>query len=98
VLPVPAETIGVLQNYLQLERPQTNSTALFVSLKGRHRGQPMTVAGLRSLFRHHRFRSEARRANPHRLRHYAEFRTMPSKSRLLQRQPWNDSVCQGASG
>jgi site-specific recombinase XerD len=69
VLPVPAETIGVLQNYLRLERPQTNSTALFVSLKGRHRGQPMTVAGLRSLFRHHRLRSEVRRANPHRFRH-----------------------------
>jgi integrase/recombinase XerD len=69
VLPLPAETIGVLQNYLRLERPQTNSTALFVSLKGRHRGQPMTVAGLRSLFRHHRLRSEVRRANPHRFRH-----------------------------
>src|SRR6266852_468635 len=69
VLPLPAETIGVLQNYLRLERPLTNSAALFVSLKGRHRGQPMTVAGLRSLFRHHRLCSEVRRANPHRFRH-----------------------------
>src|SRR6202162_593734 len=69
VLPLPAETIGCLQNYLRLERPLTNSAALFVSLKGRHRGQPMTVAGLRSLFRHHRLLSEVRRANPHRLRH-----------------------------
>jgi integrase/recombinase XerD len=69
ILPLPAETIGVLQNYLRLERPLTNSPALFVSLKGRHRGQPMTVAGLRSLFRHHRLRSEVRRANPHRFRH-----------------------------
>jgi site-specific recombinase XerD len=69
LLPLPADTIQVLQNYLQLERPLTNSPALFVSLKGRHRGQPMTVAGLRSLFRHHRFRSQVRRANPHRFRH-----------------------------
>ncbi len=69
LLPLPAETIEVLQNYLRLERPLTNSAALFVSLKGRHRGQPMTVAGLRSLFRHHRLRSEVRRANPHRFRH-----------------------------
>ena len=43
--------------------------ALFVSLKGRHRGQPLTLAGLRSLFRHHRLHSQILRANPHRLRH-----------------------------
>jgi site-specific recombinase XerC len=29
----------------------------------------LTVAGLRSLFRHHRVRSQVRHANPHRLRH-----------------------------
>jgi integrase len=69
LLPLPAQTIEVLQNYLRLERPLTNAPALFVSLKGRHRGQPMTVAGLRSLFRHHRLCSEVRRANPHRFRH-----------------------------
>ena len=69
LLPLPAETIAVLQNYLRLERPLTNSPALFVSLKGRHRGQPLTLAGLRSLFRHHRLHSEVLRANPHRLRH-----------------------------
>lgn len=69
LLPLPAETIQVLQNYLRLERPLTNSPALFVSLKGRHRGRPLTVAGLRSLFRHHRLRSQVPRANPHRFRH-----------------------------
>jgi site-specific recombinase XerD len=69
LLPLPAETIEVLQNYLLLERPLTNSPALFVSLKGPHRGQPLTVAGLRSLFRHHRLCSQVPRANPHRFRH-----------------------------
>jgi site-specific recombinase XerD len=69
LLPLPAETIEVLQNYLRLERPLTNSSALFVSLKGRHRGQPLTLAGLRSLFRHHRLCSQVLRANPHRFRH-----------------------------
>lgn len=69
LLPLPVETIQVLQNYLQLERPLTNSPALFVSLKGRQRGRPMTVAGLRSLFRHHRLCSDVLRANPHRFRH-----------------------------
>lgn len=69
VLPLPVETIQVLQNYLRLERPLTNSPALFVSLQGRQRGQPMTAAGLRSLFRHHRLCSHIPTANPHRLRH-----------------------------
>jgi site-specific recombinase XerD len=69
VLPLPAETVEALQSYLRLERPWTNSPSLFVSLKGPHRGQPLTPAGLRSLFRHHRSCSQVPHANPHRLRH-----------------------------
>ena len=69
VVPLPPEIIEVLGNYLRLERPLTNSPALFVSLKGRQRGQPMTPAGLRALFRHHRVLSQVRHANPHRFRH-----------------------------
>jgi site-specific recombinase XerD len=69
ILPLPAEIVEVLQNYTRLERPLTNSPYLFVSLKGRRRGQSMTTAGLRSLFRHHRLRSEVPVANPHRFRH-----------------------------
>ena len=69
LVPLPPEISEVLWNYLGLERPTTNSPALFVSLKGRQRGQPMTTAGLRSLFRHHRVLSQVRHANPHRARH-----------------------------
>lgn len=69
VLPLPAEIIDVLGDYLRLERPLTNVPSLFVSLKGRRRGQPMTPAGLRSLFRHHRGHSRVPTANPHRFRH-----------------------------
>ena len=68
-VPLPPEILEVLGDYLRLERPLTNSPSLFVSLKGCQRGQPMTAAGLRSLFRHHRIRSRVRHANPHRLRH-----------------------------
>ncbi|PYY11786.1 MAG: hypothetical protein DMG69_03080 [Acidobacteria bacterium] len=67
--PLSADTLQVLQNYLHLERPLTNSSLLFVSLKGPRRGQPMTTAGLRSLFRHHRLISRVPQANPHRFRH-----------------------------
>lgn len=69
LVPLPSEISEVLWNYLRLERPTTNSPVLFVSLKGRQRGQPMTTAGLRSLFRHHRVLSQVRHANPHRARH-----------------------------
>jgi site-specific recombinase XerC len=40
VLPLPAETLEVLQNYLRLERPRTDLPSLFVSLKGRQRAAP----------------------------------------------------------
>jgi integrase/recombinase XerD len=69
LLPLHPDILEVLGHYLRLERPLTNAPALFVSLKGRQRGQPMTAAGLRSLFRHHRMLSQVRRAHPHRLRH-----------------------------
>lgn len=69
LLPIPPETIRTLRCYLQTERPLTNSCEVFVSLKGRARGKPMTPAGLRSLFRHHRKTSSVTPANPHRFRH-----------------------------
>lgn len=69
VLPLPPEIRDVLEKYLHLERPWTNSSALFICLKGRHRGQPLTPAGLRTLFRHHRAGSQIAHANPHRFRH-----------------------------
>ena len=69
VVPLTGELAEVLQNYLRLERPVTNSPYLFVSLKGSRRGQPLRAAGLRSLFRYHRISSEIIHANPHRFRH-----------------------------
>ncbi len=69
LLPLPPDILEVLGHYLRHERPLTNSPALFISLKGRQRGRPVTAAGLRSLFRHHRVRSRIPHANPHRLRH-----------------------------
>jgi integrase/recombinase XerD len=69
VVPLPPEILEVLGNYARWERPRTHAPTLFVSLKGRQRGQPMTPAGLRSLFRHHRQLTQVRQAHPHRLRH-----------------------------
>ncbi len=69
LLPLPSETIRLLQCYLKTERPLTNAPEVFVSLKGPARGSPLKPAGLRSLFRHHRITSGVKPANPHRFRH-----------------------------
>lgn len=68
-LPLAPETTQLLDHYLRLERPDPCSAALFVVLKGPARGQRMTPAGLRSLFRHHRRTTGVNIANPHRFRH-----------------------------
>lgn len=69
IVPLAHETIQTIQRYVSLERPDSNHSYLFLSLKGPQRGKPMTTAGLRSLFRHHRRSSEVLQANPHRFRH-----------------------------
>jgi integrase len=69
LLPLPPETLRILQCWLKTERPLTNAPEVFVSRKGKARGRPMTPAGLRSLFRHHRAQSGVPQANPHRFRH-----------------------------
>ncbi len=68
-LPLAPEATELLDYYLRLERPQTSTDALFVSLKGPARGARMTPAGLRSLFRYHRRTTGVKKANPHRFRH-----------------------------
>ena len=69
VLPLTRESVELLNHYLSLERPPLCGQALFVCLKGSTRGNRMTPAGLRSLFRHHRQTTRVTRANPHRFRH-----------------------------
>jgi integrase/recombinase XerD len=69
LLPLDSQTIKVLSNYLRVERPLTTSPSLFMVLKGPNRGKPLTPAGLRSLFRHHRQLTTVSKANPHRFRH-----------------------------
>jgi site-specific recombinase XerD len=70
ILPLAPETHSSLHRYLRRERPgNLTHDRIFVVLKGPRRGEPMTPAGLRSLFRHHRKQAAAPRANPHRFRH-----------------------------
>lgn len=69
VLPLSPDAKWMIESYLRLERPATKDPHLFLVLKGRKRGQPMTPAALRRIFRYHRARSAVTNANPHRFRH-----------------------------
>jgi integrase/recombinase XerD len=69
MLPLTRESLDLIIHYLYLERPPNCGQALFVSLKGPARGNRMTPAGLRSLFRYHRQTTGVTQANPHRFRH-----------------------------
>lgn len=70
VLPLADVLARVLQDYTKFERPTRHAeTRLFLVLQGQRRGQPMTPAGLRSLFRQRRRRPSLAIANAHRFRH-----------------------------
>ena len=68
-VPIDPEVGGLIQAYLLAERPETDSRALFVVLKGPSRGRPLTPAGLRTIFRYHRAKAGVPAGHPHALRH-----------------------------
>ena len=68
-VPLDPEVAGLIQSYLLAERPETASRVLFVVAKGPTRGQPLTAAGLRRVFRYHREISGVAAGHPHALRH-----------------------------
>jgi site-specific recombinase XerD len=68
-VPLDPDVAGLVQAYLLAGRPETDATALFVVAKGPHRGQRLTSAGLRRVFRYHRERAGVPAGHPHALRH-----------------------------
>jgi site-specific recombinase XerD len=68
-VPLDPDVAGLIQAYLLAERPETASAALFVVAKGPHRGQALTPAGLRTVFRYHRAKAGVPAGHPHALRH-----------------------------
>ena len=70
VMPLAEAVATTLRLYGRLERPTTSlSQAVFVVLKGQRRGEPLSMDGLRRIFRYHRSKSGITQANPHRFRH-----------------------------
>jgi site-specific recombinase XerD len=68
-VPLDPDVASLIQTYLLAERPETTSDALFIVAKGPNRGQPLTAAGLRTVFRYHRAKAGVPAGHPHALRH-----------------------------
>ncbi len=68
-VPLDVDVAGMVQTYVLAERPGTSVKALFVVAKGPNRGQSLSAAGLRTIFRYHRAKSGVITGHPHALRH-----------------------------
>ncbi len=68
-VPLDADVASVIQVYLLAERPESDSSRLFLVAKGPNRGKPLSPAGLRTIFRYHRDLSGITAGHPHALRH-----------------------------
>ncbi|RCS92613.1 integrase [Brevibacterium aurantiacum] len=68
-VPLDADVASVIDVYLLAERPASDSDQLFLVAKGTHRGQGLTAAGLRTIFRYHRDLTGVAGGHPHALRH-----------------------------
>lgn len=68
-VPLDADVASVIQVYLLAERPESESSRLFLVAKGQNRGRPLTAAGLRTIFRYHRDLTGIVGGHPHALRH-----------------------------
>jgi site-specific recombinase XerD len=69
VVPISARFFATVADYLDLERPETTSDAVFVVLKGPRRGQPLSAAGLDEILSGARARAGLEQATCHQLRH-----------------------------
>ncbi|QIZ33985.1 integrase [Saccharopolyspora sp. ASAGF58] len=68
-VPLDPDVASVIQVYVLAERPESGSGRLFLVAKGPNRGQPLTAAGLRTIFRYHRGITGIVGGHPHALRH-----------------------------
>ena len=68
-VPLDVDVASVIDVYLLAERPESACDRLFLVAKGPNRGQGLTPAGLRTIFRYHRGIAGVGAGAPHALRH-----------------------------
>jgi integrase/recombinase XerD len=69
VVPISNTFFAAVGDYLRDERPATATDRVFVTLKGPHRGEPMTANGVDKILQAARQRAGLRHATCHQLRH-----------------------------
>ena len=69
MVPISARFFATVADYLDPERPEMTSDAVFVALKGPRRGQPLSAAGLDEILSGARARAGLEQATCHQLRH-----------------------------
>jgi integrase/recombinase XerD len=69
VIPISNPFFAAVGDYLHNERATTKTDRVFVTLKGPHRGEPMTADGVDKILQAARQRAGLRKATCHQLRH-----------------------------
>jgi site-specific recombinase XerD len=95
VVPVSARFFASLGEYLGHERPPGSTTKkLFVVLKGRRRGEPLSAAGLDEILDGARARAGLAKATCHQLRHtcFTRLREAGMKLEAIQAQAGHASI------
>ena len=83
-----------LISYLNKERPAGGSDRIFLVMKGKHRGQPLTVAALDTIIEYHRVKANTPGVQCHRLRHtcFTRLRQGGMSLEALQAQAGHRSI------
>ncbi len=83
-----------LINYLNEERPASRSDKVFLVMKGKNRGQPLTVAALDTIIEYHRQKADTPGVQCHRMRHtcFTRLRQGGMSLEALQAQAGHSSI------
>jgi site-specific recombinase XerD len=83
-----------LISYLNTERPASRSDKVFLVLKGRNRGKPLTVAALDTIIEYHRTKANTPGVQCHRMRHtcFTRLRQGGMSLEALQAQAGHSSI------
>ena len=94
-IPISARFFRTVSDYLRVERPAEATTdRVFVVLKGKRRGQPLSEEGLKQIFVSARQRAGLRRITCHELRHtcFTRLREAGMELEALQAQAGHRSI------
>jgi integrase/recombinase XerD len=94
LIPISPTFFHSVARYMDTERPETESDALFVTLRGPRRGQPLSTEGLKDILRTARERCGLSHGTCHELRHtcFTRLREAGMSLEALQAQAGHRSI------